>query len=199
MTINRRLIPYRDLTTHYPTPATGNPGSAGWFRQAAHNLSNTMNAARIYGSGSVSGLVEFAPAWEGVTVSDVWGATAGYVQVGTICYLMAEASITEIGDTGLSLGSLPVPPADSVLPMHAGTGSIFDGAVTTLPIVGEVSGGGLTFYWAWTATDGRIIDADPMTISTLGLIKVCAQYRTAAPPKGYLSEFNHLIEAQEPV
>jgi hypothetical protein len=196
---NRRLVSYRNIEDHYATPATGGVGSAGWFRQAAHNFSMMMNAARITGA-DYSGVIGFTPQWEGVTVADTTSFVptfGGYVRVGTVVWLWAGCDITAIGDTGLKLTNLPVAPADTILPMHAGYGMTWDGITSYLPMAGEVDGSDLVFYYAWSVTDGRVIDGDILTVAGTGSVQVYATYRCAAAPVGYLTSQNYLIESQE--
>ena len=199
-TVNPRRLPYRDLTRHYPTPATGNPASAGWWRQAAHNYSVMANAAQLNTSdaGVLDGFVPFAPSWEGVTLNDVTANPAGYVQVGQICYLWASASISALSATPAALNNLPVRPSDSVLSMHAGVGYLYDGASARLPFVAEIGVDGLEFWYSYAATSGQVIDADPSSISGVGEIGVYATYRVDPPAEGTLNGYGYVVQAVEP-
>jgi hypothetical protein len=199
--VNPRRLPYRDLTRHYPTPATGDPASAGWWRQAASNYSIMANAAQLNtrSGGSLAGFVPFAASWEGVTLNDVTDNPAGYVQVGQICYLWATATITALSSTPAGLANLPVPPSDSVLSMHAGFGYLYDGTSARLPFVAEIGAdGGLEFWYSYPATSGQVIDADPSSISGIGEIGVYATYRVDPPAAGTLNGFGYVVQSVEP-
>jgi len=197
--MTRYLPPYRDLNTYYPRPGVSVLGSSGWFRQVSHNVELMWNATEVGGGpGNDLGAVEFAPSWVDVTTATDLGV-GGYLRVGHLCHFWAGAAISAIGTAGAGI-ALPVAPADTVLPMVAGAGSIYDASATApLAFVGVVEGGDMMFYWSTAATDGAVIDTDPITVGPLDRIVVHGHYRTTEPPAGRLSADLYELDEQYPV
>lgn len=194
---NRRFVPYRNLDDHFAAPTSDVPASAAWFRQAAHNLSLMTNATHV-GTGStyVSNNIDYEPSLTGPVTGS---ASGGYMRVGQMCFTWIIALITEASTTeGVTL-TLPIPPAPSIVSMHAGSGYAYNGTGSYLPVVAEIQDGIVQpYYTSSTASDGRILQGDPLTFAAGGRLQLYVSYRVGTPPAGYLSDFTYKIDAQVP-
>ena len=189
---NRRYVPYRDLGSYFAQPATGKPASAAWFRQAAHNLSMITNITNIGPYSPVSGTIAYDPGMAGPTGT----STGGYVRVGQMCFVFIGASISNLGSEGCTF-TLPIQPGSTIVPMHAGTGYVFDGTSSELPVVAEIQDDLIqVYYTASSASDGRLIQADPLTFVAGGELHLYVSYRVAPAPDGYLSDLTYIVEHQ---
>lgn len=187
----RRLVTYRDPDTAYTRPATNVPGSAGWARTIGHDIAMLRNA-----TAPQLTTVAFTPTWTDTTVDTT---TVGkYLRVGQMCYVWAYATLTAIGTAGTGL-SLPVDPADTVLPMVAGHGHLHDSSASTAyPFVVVVEDGAALFYWADSATDGKVINADPVTVASGDSFAAYVAYRVGEPPAGRLNGSTYRLDEEYP-
>lgn len=185
----RRLPAYRDPDTAYTRPATNGIGSVGWARTIAHDIAQIKQATAFYSNR------RFTPSWIDVTGS-TWNGHA--LQVGQIAYVWAGATPTSIGTAGAGL-TLPLAAADSVLPMLIGQGSLFDASASmAYPFVCLHEAGAAMFYWADAATDGAVINGDPVTLVSGDSIQVYLSYRVNEPPEGRLRVNAYKLDEEYP-
>lgn len=186
----RRLVVYRDPDTAYVRPATDVPGSAGWARTVGHDIAMIKDAIAPQFT-----TIAYTPTWTDTTGA---GTVGKYLRVGQMCYVWAYASVTGIGTDGVGV-SLPVTPADTILPMVAGHGHLYDSSATnSYPLLVVVEDGAALFYWSYSSTGGKVVNADPITVASGDSFAVYLSYRVGEPAAGRLNGSSYKLDEEYP-
>lgn len=194
--------PYLDLDRAYPRPATDVMGHVGWWHQVSANLDEMYNSINISGGNSIGWVQDaeagFAtPAWVGI--DNAATSEAGHIRVGQMCWIWARSSSCELTDEQAGY-VLPVPAADSVLPMATVLGYIGNGT-DERAVTGRIIDGALRFWFAsgLGSFDSALSSASyPTSGGTTGLVfSVAGSYRCVPPPPGRLTDRVRRLDKQE--